>query len=429
MRIPIFTCLLVLLLSGVASAQLIIDRTPFEADMVKNHLVGDPNMEISNVRYRGSFESRAIFEDRDSLLPIGSGIVLTTGNVERIKGPNTSSRTSGMNGTRGYQYLTSMLGKMTYDAAILEFDFVAQNEVLRFNYVFASEEYPEYVGSPFNDIFAFALVDLETGEVSNLAVIPGTDLPITVNNINHKKFSVFYIDNNFRKRDSVNLEFDGMTKKLVAYHAIIPGRKYRIKLAIADAADEAYDSAVFIEGGSFGSQDKKSFLEENEAYFEIFLMEAKTTGIDIDEQSMLLERPLTTENEQTKPAHKIKTPSADNKAPEAVLDSVVIYFDFDSQVPTAKSLAEAGEKLQRQQIMPEKGIVIKGHTDSRGTRSYNKTLSLHRAEYVSGWLQRKFGYEKRKVEGWAYDRPVSHLDSESGFAKNRRVVVYYFRNP
>ncbi|WP_200959875.1 choice-of-anchor L domain-containing protein, partial [Cylindrospermopsis sp. CR12] len=142
------------------------------------------------------------------------------------------------------------------DAAVLEFDFVPTNSFLTFNYVFASEEYNEWVSTQFNDVFGFFVTD-SLGVTTNIAVIPGTTTPIAINNVNSSTNPAYYLNNDTSdfglSTTPYNTEFDGFTTGLTAAIQVIPDKKYHFKLAIADNSDGIYDSAVFITKGSFAS--------------------------------------------------------------------------------------------------------------------------------------------------------------------------------
>jgi gliding motility-associated-like protein len=122
----------------------------------------------------------------------------------------------------------------TYDAAVLEFDFIPLSDTIRFRYVFASEEYPEYNGTRFNDIFAFLLSGPGYDTPVNIARLLGSDMIVSIDNANGKY-----------------LEFDGLTVILEAVAVVEPCERYHIKLAIADVADPLLDSGVFLESKSF----------------------------------------------------------------------------------------------------------------------------------------------------------------------------------
>eukprot|EP01034_Spumella_vulgaris_P004424 gene4424-5635_t len=169
------------------------------------------------------------------------------------------------NNRPGYSELTRMAGKTTYDAVVLEFDFVPISDKVEFKYVFASEEYLEYVNRGFNDVFGFFLSGSGITGTVNLAVLPETDEIVSVNSINDRKNAQYFIDNGstldphdkvgaYRSKIYDNqLQWDGFTTVLTASHKVQPYQKYHIKLAIADVIDQALDSGVFIEGGSFSS--------------------------------------------------------------------------------------------------------------------------------------------------------------------------------
>jgi hypothetical protein len=125
--------------------------------------------------------------------------------------------------------------------------------------LFASEEYGSFQCS-FSDAFAFLLTDLETGITTNLAVVPNTTTPISVVTIrdsanntacpsaNPEYFGAYFGGNN---ANSAAANFNGQTIAMTASSAIIPNHPYHIKMVIADRNDSAYDSAVFIQAGSF----------------------------------------------------------------------------------------------------------------------------------------------------------------------------------
>ena len=150
----------------------------------------------------------------------------------------------------------------TGDAAILEFDFIPSSDTLKFNYVFASEEYLDFVNTEFNDVFGFFLSGPGingpysspqnfTGGAINIANVPNSmpNLPITVSTINDSLNSQFY---NYDTLAEVS-GFNGYTNVFTAKAIVIPCELYHIKISIADGTDEGYDSAVFLEAGSFSS--------------------------------------------------------------------------------------------------------------------------------------------------------------------------------
>ncbi|MDD1427785.1 choice-of-anchor L domain-containing protein [Dolichospermum sp. ST_sed3] len=187
---------------------------------------------------------------------IESGIVLSTGQISFAANTNTIDSAGQNNEKLGDTDLSKIVGSLgTYDAAVLEFDFIPTSSEVSFSYVFASEEYPEWVGTRFNDVFAFYL----NGQ--NIALVPGTTTPVAINTINGGNSrtatpatnSSFFVPNYFGNATK-DIQFDGFTTVLSATATgLVPGVASRIKLAIADTADGELDSAVFVQASSFGN--------------------------------------------------------------------------------------------------------------------------------------------------------------------------------
>ena len=228
---------------------------------------------ISNVTYTGAPIAAGTFAGGQSIIGFDKGIILSDGAVSNVIGPNCDTGIDQENGTPGDPDLTNLIctdaascssPTTTNDAAVLEFDFVPTASLLTFQYVFASDEYPEYVFD-FNDVFAFFLSQGE-GAKKDIALIPGTNTIVSINNVNDGSTDTsnanvppvnpqFYLDNNFQYPTvaPLNTEMDGLTTVLSVQAAVTPGQTYHIKLAIADALDEALDSNVFIKAGSLSS--------------------------------------------------------------------------------------------------------------------------------------------------------------------------------
>lgn len=224
--------------------------------MVEN-IVGD-GVQYDNVAFTGAYAARGIFSNGASTnLGIDGGIFLTSGAGYNIPGPNTQSGATSNNGMPGNAILTSLAGQTTYDAAILEFDFVPESDTLRFKYVFGSEEYPEYVEFLFNDVFGYFISgpNPEGGTYTdeNVAIVPGSSPPLpvaiaTINNV-YPSYPQYYVNNT----GGLTIEYDGFTTVLTAWIRVIACETYHIKMAVADAGDYVLDTGVFIEENSFES--------------------------------------------------------------------------------------------------------------------------------------------------------------------------------
>jgi hypothetical protein len=202
-----------------------------------------PGTTISNVTLTGSTRSFGTFSG--GTLGVSSGIIISTGDIATAIGPNNSQGAGTDLGQAGDSQLNGIVTpNTTHDAAVLEFDVVTKTVFFNISYVFASEEYREYVDQGFNDVFAFYL------DGHNIAIAPGTDQRVTVDSINHLRNTAFYRDN----ENGADTQFDGFTTLLYAFSEVEPNVSHHIKIAIADTGDGILDSAVFIaEGGIAGA--------------------------------------------------------------------------------------------------------------------------------------------------------------------------------
>lgn len=212
-------------------------------------LAQNSGAQISNVVYTGADVAGGIFtEGSTGGLDIAQGIILSSGDIAyAADNDNDVDSSAGFNFTAGDTDLDALVTNPTTDAAVLEFDFVPTGDKLTFNYIFASEEYLEYVGSPFNDVFGYFL------DGQNLALVPGSNDIVSINSINDQVNSTFYRDNPFNT-GTYPIEFDGFTGILTVETTVTPGQAHHIKLAIADVFDNNYDSAIFISGFSAAQQ-------------------------------------------------------------------------------------------------------------------------------------------------------------------------------
>ena len=246
-------CLAFLVFSGNVYALSV--TTTASGDNLVNNILGTGITVVSgSTSYNGAAGASGTFTDGlSSGIGIDAGIILTSGVASLAPGPNTSDSATGNNGLSGDPALDALAGYPTYDATTLSFDFVSDTGDLYFDYVFASEEYNEYTNTQYNDVFAFFL------DGSNIALIPGTTTPVSVNNVNggnpygtaasHPE----YFNNNDLNDGgpSYNIEYDGFTNVFTAQALGIGAGTHTIQLAIADSGDHILDSAVFIQAGTF----------------------------------------------------------------------------------------------------------------------------------------------------------------------------------
>lgn len=241
-------------LPQIGRAQLTVDDTYTPQQLIEDVLIGQ-GVQISNVQYTGNSEARGYFDGSDSNIGLSEGVIISTGKATDAEGPNGTPLSDGgteFNGS-GDPVLTDISGSTagTFDAAIIEFDFVPSSDTVQFRYVFASNEYMFYVGAGVNDVFAFLISGPGIVGEENVALIPGTNSPVTIEDVNAVSNAQYYVDNENPPGETV--EYNGFTTVLTASAVLTPCETYHIRLAIADGGDWAFDSAVFLEAGSFTS--------------------------------------------------------------------------------------------------------------------------------------------------------------------------------
>ncbi len=262
------------------SAQMEVTNGPpyTPVGLIENVFLGD-GVEVISVNYQGDARSVAYFKDAMPFIGMDRGVLMTTGNTQGSAG-NIGVDNVGndqMSIPLGTNFsdpdLEDIAGTQDVnDITTFTITFRPYGDTLRFNYSFASEEYPEYVCSNFNDIFGFFISGPGINgpfadNAQNIALIPGTNLPVRINNVNSGTvgnngtadncappdgslaFSSFYVNNDGSNQQPV---FDGFTRVLQAEAIVQPCQVYTIKLVIADVGDGAFDSGVFLQAKSFG---------------------------------------------------------------------------------------------------------------------------------------------------------------------------------
>ncbi|MBN2681688.1 MAG: choice-of-anchor L domain-containing protein [Bacteroidales bacterium] len=245
---------------------LVVDNTTYTPTQLVQDILITGCLEAFNVNYTGDITAIGYFSAENTPLGFNEGIILASGSVSNAIGPNNIGSAGNNCLTPGDANLNAICSLTTYDAAILEFDFIPQDNTLAFNFIFGSEEYPEFIDAGFNDVFAFFLTGGPEGyNNQNIALIPGSGgVPVAIDNLNAGNpvgsacdYCAYYIDNGTGLNPTVNtdLQYDGLTTSLTATASVTACQTYHIKIAIADAGDGVYDSGVFLQAGSFASGD------------------------------------------------------------------------------------------------------------------------------------------------------------------------------
>jgi gliding motility-associated-like protein len=311
------TQLLFLLVFSSASAQYITtdeSRTPLQ--LIENVLLNSGCASVTNVSVSGgNFDSGekswGYFNASGTTFPFEDGIVLSTGKIINTQGPNgfISDDGGGM-GWTGDNDLNEALGlDNTFNATILEFDFVPTGNQISFDYIFSSEQYltsPSPNQCNYTDGFAFLLKEVGAISYENLAVIPNTYIPVRVNTV--RGTGTICPPANPEYFDAFNgmehpTNFNGQTKVLTAKANVTPGQTYHIKLVIADEGNYRYDSAIFLKGSSFSTGidlgDDRTFANQNPVcQDESITLNATTTGV-LNYQWFLNDNPLAGETNST----------------------------------------------------------------------------------------------------------------------------------
>jgi outer membrane protein OmpA-like peptidoglycan-associated protein len=519
MKKYLFIFLSFFLLSEIGHAQIKLSSIKVD-EWVKRNFTGQ-GIVVGNIKVKGYPLSTLAYSSAGNVLKMQKGLILSSGNSYNVAGYNNSHNQSSTFGDvmkpESDQDLAIIIKGKLYDVCSIEFDFVPLDNSIQFNYQFGSDEYPEYVDSPYNDVFAFIVSDDSTSR--NIALIPGTQVPVSINTVNFKTNSEHFIDNNIYKQVTIkrqeplkstfkgtlagrvlrrigsfftvsgpvagdqvviqpdaglmktldpnlyrNLRYDGITNKLVAQTFVTPYKKYRLKIILADVADNIYDSGVFIEDGSLTSKkdiqqpgftdypDLSKVIDPN-----LILQGKKLEDILPEAYKRELSKPVlqtqysseasketlpdkkldesvnAPENPKKKVATTIYTAPVQEKIalkPDLMdMPNIVILFDFDkSDIKESEmiKLREAMVKFKKQRHYFT--LNISGHTDIKGSLQYNYDLSARRNQAVIDAVNDLMG-EQMKIPALSksYTLPVSDNETDDGRQANRRVELVFVK--
>jgi outer membrane protein OmpA-like peptidoglycan-associated protein len=521
MKKYLYLLLSFLLLVEFSHAQIKLSSIKVD-EWVKKNFAGQ-GVVVGNIKVKGYPLSTLSYTSTGNVLKLQKGLILSSGNSYNVAGYNNSHNQSSTFGDvikpEADQDLAGIIKGKLYDICSIEFDFVPLDNTIQFNYQFGSDEYPEYVDSPYNDVFAFIVSDDSTSR--NIALIPGTQVPVSINTVNFKTNSEHFIDNNLYKQVTIkrqeplkstykgtlpgrvlrgigsiftvsgpaagdqvviqpdaelmktldpnlyrNLRYDGITNKLIAQTYVTPYKKYRLKIILADVADNIYDSGVFIEDRSLTSKkdvqqpgfieypDLSKVIDPNlilqgkkleEILPESYKKELSKPVLQTQSVAQTAKEPMTVEKQ--KPAEPAKAPVTSKTAsvitpPTAAVQAkialnpvvtdmpnVVILFDFDkSDIRELEmiKLQEAIEKFKKQRQYFT--LNISGHTDIKGSLEYNYDLSARRNKAVIDAVSNLMG-EKIRIPAVSksYTQPVADNETDEGRQANRRVELVFVK--
>lgn len=243
--------------SAAVTTQSLGDLTPAQ---LASALVGS-GVTVSNAQFTGADAAAGTFSGGGTgpgaTIGFDQGVILSSGAIASVPGPNSSDSTSTGNGQAGDASLNALLpvGQTSQDAAVLTFEFVPDASSVSFKYVFSSEEYNEFVGSGFNDVFGFFV------NGTNCATVSGE--PVSVDSVNGGNPFGTTANNPslFRNNDpndpgpaTIDTQMDGLTTVLTCTAPVSANQANTMKLAIGDVGDSALDSNVFIEANSLTTE-------------------------------------------------------------------------------------------------------------------------------------------------------------------------------
>lgn len=283
-------CLLALIFiqSNISQAQF-LTNTSVTALQLAQAMVG-PGAVVLNPQITGAVNQYGTFSNGNSTnIGLNQGIILTSGSALNLPSANTMSPWSTAYYNPGDPLLA--FAGTTYDACRFEFDVIAYDSSLSFNYVFASEEYNEYVGSPtINDAFGFFISGPGIVGQQNIAVLPNGN-QVSIQNVNCGANPSYYICNDWwnptsggcttqcpASQAATSIEYDGFTVMLTAQANVTPCDTYHLVLVIADVGDAAFDSGVLISNLIAGTSVFTSVSDSLPGFDNTSLLEGCTTG-------------------------------------------------------------------------------------------------------------------------------------------------------
>ncbi len=233
----------------VAASELPINSSASALDMA-NTIFGD-GVTVVGASFTGSGIASGIYTNGDAISPNvtpgDTGVILSTGRAtdftnssgDANQDNNTTTNNSGVNNNAAFD---SIAGGPTRDASWIDVDFIPTGDVMTMQFVFSSEEYPEYVNSIYNDAVGVWI----NGQEVPLSVADG-DTAASVGSVSGVNNTNLYVDNT---DSDYNTEMDGFTVTMTLTIPVNSGEVNSIRIGIADVADSSYDSNLLIAGDS-----------------------------------------------------------------------------------------------------------------------------------------------------------------------------------
>jgi gliding motility-associated-like protein len=190
---------------------------------------------------------------------LNTGILLTTGTASNVAGPTPNTTANNLSyptfpvvAGPGSALGNTLSGGTTYDGCFINFLITPSCATLSINYVFASEEYPEYSAGTINDVFGFVISGPNPAggnyNQTNISVLPGTSTPVSIQNVNNgTNNNGPCVNCGYYVHAPGGLEYDARTTVLTASTTVTPCQTYTMTIGVWDDSDEIIDSGVFLD--------------------------------------------------------------------------------------------------------------------------------------------------------------------------------------
>jgi hypothetical protein len=229
----------------VAASELPIDGNASAMEMAQT-IFGD-GVSVVSASFTGDKRASGTYSDGDSVAPGvtpgDTGVILSTGRTSAFTNSwgsaNHSNSTSYNNrGVNNDADFNEAAGARTYDASWLDVDFIPENDTMTMQFVFSSDEFPEYSNSNYQDFVGVWVNGVQTqmavGEANPGNLVTGVNQNLYIDNTN----------------DDYNTEMDGFTVTMTLTFPVTVGEVNSIRIGIADVGDSSYDSNLLIAGDS-----------------------------------------------------------------------------------------------------------------------------------------------------------------------------------
>lgn len=270
-KIIVFTTFLFFNLQLLFSQNITVNDSYTAQQLVENVLVNSSCANVSNASTTGDTyttgkNSFGYFNNAGSSFPFNEGVILSTWSSTNAIGPYIADNAGGGDPMwKGDPDLDQALGNtnstLNLNATVLEFDFIPLTNFISFNYIFASNEYQSNYPCNYFDSFAFLIKENgSSSNFQNIALIPNTTTPVSSFNIHPKIGTTNTIsgcpainENYFNGFNTASnpINFAGQTIVMNAQTSVTINKSYHIKLVIEDDLSRYFDSAVFLQAGSF----------------------------------------------------------------------------------------------------------------------------------------------------------------------------------